>query len=84
MAEDAERSVLAAELRHWQSAAHTLGDLEMIAAPAAWAALESYLERGVRATAEVAAEMAAALGLKSSVEGEIVVKAREIPRALRG
>lgn len=42
------------------------------------------LERGVRATAEVAAEIAAALGLKSSVEGEIVVKARDIPRALRG
>jgi DNA-binding IclR family transcriptional regulator len=42
------------------------------------------LERDVRATAEVAAEMAAALGLKSSVEGEIAVKARDIPGPLRG
>jgi hypothetical protein len=40
---------VASELRHWQAAAHALGDLEMVAAPAAWAALESYLERGVRA-----------------------------------
>jgi hypothetical protein len=60
VAEDAERSVLAAELRHWQSAAHTLGDLEMIAAPAAWAALESYLERGVRARLRAAAAAVAA------------------------
>jgi hypothetical protein len=46
---DADRTVLASELRHWQAAAQTLGDLEMVAAPSAWAALESYLERAVRA-----------------------------------
>lgn len=47
-------------------------------------ATRTSLEHGVRATAEVAAEMAAALGLRSSVEGEIVMRARDIPRALRG
>jgi hypothetical protein len=46
---DADRIVLASELRHWRAAAQTLGDLEMVAAPGAWAALESYLERAVRA-----------------------------------
>ena len=48
MADNAQRAVLASELRHWQRAAHGLADLDMVAAPAAWAALESYLERGVR------------------------------------
>jgi IclR family transcriptional regulator, acetate operon repressor len=42
------------------------------------------VEKGVQATAEVAAEMAAALGLTPSVEGTVTVKARDIPRALRG
>jgi hypothetical protein len=41
--------VLAAEVQHWRSAAHLLGDLETVAAPAAWAELESYLESAVRA-----------------------------------
>jgi hypothetical protein len=45
---DAVRAVLAAELRHWGTAARALGDLETVAAPGAWAALESYLERAVR------------------------------------
>jgi hypothetical protein len=46
---DADRIILAAELRHWQAAAKMLGDLDMVAGPSAWAALESYLERAVRA-----------------------------------
>ncbi|MFI0240423.1 hypothetical protein [Streptomyces sp. NPDC016845] len=40
---------LAAELRHWRAAALELTDLDMIAAPQAWAGLESYLGTGVRA-----------------------------------
>jgi IclR family transcriptional regulator, acetate operon repressor len=47
-------------------------------------ATRASVEKGVRATADVAAEMAAALGLTSSVEDEIVVRARDVPRALRG
>ena len=43
-----ERNQLAAELRHWRRAAHQLADLELIAAPQAWTALESYLGRSVR------------------------------------
>ena len=42
------------------------------------------VERGVRATAEVAAEIAAALGLTSSADKDITVSASDIPRALRG
>jgi DNA-binding IclR family transcriptional regulator len=47
-------------------------------------ATRATVEQGVRATAEVAAEMAAALGLASSVEGTITVRARDLPRGLRG
>lgn len=46
-------------------------------------ATRASVQQGVRATAEVAAEMATALGLTSSVDGQIVVRARDIPRALR-
>jgi len=42
------------------------------------------VERGVQATAQVAEEMAAALGLVSSVSGQVSVSARDIPRELRG
>lgn len=53
--------MLASELRHWRRAAHALGDLDAVAAPAAWAGLESYLERGVRARLrDVAARVATA------------------------
>ena len=54
-----------------------------IAGPQVRATTES-VGRGVRATAEVAAEMAVALGLTCSVEKDIVVSARDIPRELRG
>jgi hypothetical protein len=37
-----------AELAHWQLAAEALADLETVAAPDAWAALEEYLQRQVR------------------------------------
>nr|WP_206439421.1 hypothetical protein [Streptomyces scabichelini] len=36
-------------MRHWRRAAHELADLDMVAAPHAWAGLESYLGTGVRA-----------------------------------
>jgi len=46
----AERDTLAGELRHWQQAVVALGDLDAVASPAAWAGLESYLGRSVRAS----------------------------------
>ena len=42
-------STLAAELRHWRQAARALGDLDTVATPPAWAGLESYLGKSVRA-----------------------------------
>ena len=47
----AERTQLAAEAAHWNAAAHTLADLDAIAAPAAWAALERYLDTQIRTPA---------------------------------
>lgn len=44
----AARARLAAEIAHWYAAAHTLADLDAIAAPAAWASLERYLDAQVR------------------------------------
>lgn len=44
----AARAQLAAEVGHWHAAAHTLSDLDAIAAPAAWASLERYLDAQVR------------------------------------
>jgi hypothetical protein len=69
---EAERTTIAAELRHWRAAAVALGDLDLMASPAAWAGLETYLGSSVRASLhattrrvglladQVAAEMAAA------------------------
>ena len=37
-----------AELAHWQLAVEALADLDTVAAPEAWAALEDYLQRRVR------------------------------------
>jgi IclR family acetate operon transcriptional repressor len=54
-----------------------------IAGPAVRASRTS-VERGIQATAEVAAELATVLGLASSVNGAVVVRPRDIPRALRG
>jgi hypothetical protein len=45
----AARTQLGAEVAHWHAAAHTLADLDAIAAPAAWASLERYLDAQVRA-----------------------------------
>ena len=53
------------------------------AGPQVRATLKS-VEHCVRATAATAAEMATALGLHSSVQNEIAVTARDIPKALRG
>jgi len=46
----AERDTLADELRHWRRAVLALSDLDSAASPAAWAGLESYLGRSVRAS----------------------------------
>lgn len=43
-----ERSALAAEIAHWRRAGSELSDLDMVASPGAWAALESYLGKSVR------------------------------------
>ncbi|MFE9207485.1 hypothetical protein [Micromonospora sp. NPDC007230] len=43
-----DRATLAVELRHWRRAAAALAELDTVAAPAAWGALESYLGLGVR------------------------------------
>jgi DNA-binding IclR family transcriptional regulator len=47
-------------------------------------ASRAIVERGIRSTAAVAAEIASALGLRSSADKEIIVRLRDIPRALRG
>lgn len=70
----ADRSQLAAEIAHWRAAAHTLADLDAIAAPAAWASLERYLDAQVRtrlrsiafAVSGEADELAAAVPLAST------------------
>ncbi len=43
-----ELAQIAADLAHWRAAARSLGELETIAAPGAWAALERYLGAEVR------------------------------------
>lgn len=43
-----DRDQLGAEIAHWRFAVEALGDLEMVASPAAWAALERYLQDQVR------------------------------------
>ena len=45
---DRAQRQLAAEVAHWRAAAHSIGELDSIAAPAAWAALERYLDVQVR------------------------------------
>jgi DNA-binding IclR family transcriptional regulator len=42
------------------------------------------VERGIRSTADVAAEIATALGLRSSADKDMVINPRDILRALRG
>jgi hypothetical protein len=66
----ATRTQLSGEIAHWRAAAHSLADLDSIAAPAAWAALERYLDRQVRSRlvsialslAREADQLAAAVG----------------------
>lgn len=43
-----ELKQLAGDLAHWRAAAHRLGDLDTVAAPAAWAALERYVGAQIR------------------------------------
>ncbi|MEV6847950.1 hypothetical protein [Actinoplanes sp. NPDC051411] len=58
------QSQTGAEIAHWRLAAEALADLDTVAAHEAWAALEDYLQRNVRArlagmVAELVAEAAA-------------------------
>jgi hypothetical protein len=48
MTEGADERQTAAEVAHWRLAAEALADLDAVAAPEAWAALEDYLGRSVR------------------------------------
>lgn len=48
MTDTAERRQIAAEVAHWRLAVEALADLDAVAAPHAWAALEEYLRRSVR------------------------------------
>jgi len=45
---EATRRQLLAEIGHWRSAVDALADFDSVAAPAAWAGLESYLQRRLR------------------------------------
>jgi hypothetical protein len=58
---DRRRRQLAGEVAHWRAAAHSLGDLDTIAAPAAWAAVERYLDSRIRQRLT---------GIANSVSGE--------------
>jgi hypothetical protein len=74
-----EQATLSSEVRHWQHAVATLADLDAVATPAAWAGLEAYLGRGIRASLtstttrlraaadRVAADLAAAAGAEDLV-----------------
>jgi hypothetical protein len=56
-----ERAALAGELRHWRSAVAALADLDTVATPASWTALESYLGRSIRSTLTATTARLAAL-----------------------
>jgi hypothetical protein len=56
-----ERAELAAELTHWTQAARALADLDVVAAPAAWAALESYLGLRLRASLQSSVQRCSAV-----------------------
>ncbi len=55
-----ERAELAAELAHWRRATRALADLDVVAAPGAWTALESYLGLRLRASLSVVVARVAA------------------------
>jgi hypothetical protein len=46
--DDADRRQAAAEVAHWRLGVEALADLDAVAAPEAWGALEEYLQRNVR------------------------------------
>ncbi|WP_406356398.1 hypothetical protein [Streptomyces sp. NBC_00658] len=48
MPDGADRRQTDAEVAHWRMAVEALADLDAVAAPEAWAALEDYLRRSVR------------------------------------
>jgi hypothetical protein len=80
---------LRAELRHWRWAARELSDLDVVAAPSAWAGLESYLGVGVRgslagsAGAVVSQADQLAAQMSGSVAGEDLIRLRDRVLELR-
>ena len=48
MTDDALARQTRAEITHWRLAIESLADLDTVAAPEAWAAMEAYLQRSVR------------------------------------
>lgn len=48
MSDRAERQQTEAEVAHWRLAVEALSDLDVVASPEAWGALEQYLQRSVR------------------------------------
>jgi hypothetical protein len=71
-ADGADRRQTAAELAHWQLAVEALADLDTVASPAAWAAMESYLQRRVRdrLSGVVAALAAEAQAVRRMLDGD--------------
>jgi len=49
VSDDADRRQTLTEVAHWRTAVAALGDLDSVASPEAWAAMESYLQRRLRA-----------------------------------
>jgi len=76
----AELRQIATDLAHWRAAAHALGDLDSVAAPAAWAALERYIGAQVRQrlTAIAAALAREADGLAAAVAGASAADAERL------
>ncbi|MCP2317790.1 hypothetical protein APR12_003143 [Nocardia amikacinitolerans] len=77
-----ERTTLESEIRHWRCAAEALADLDMVAAPSAWVALESYLGLRLRdslrnvalACAALATQTRVALSLATDEDGLAAVR----------
>lgn len=69
--DDASRRQAAAEVAHWRLGVEALADLDAVAAPEAWGALEEYLQRNVRErlSGVVAALAAEAQALQRMLDG---------------
>jgi hypothetical protein len=85
--EDASRTQLLGEIAHWRAAVRALANLEEVAAPEAWARLESYLRVQLRArlTSVVQGLEVEAAALQASVvAGKETAEVREQLLRLRG